>query len=131
MDFEWMVPKIFTDIPEKNYINPCCVGCDEILARLKPEIASRMKIDEEKISIYQEDWGWAMEFSKDDVLYFLGISNSEITENETFFTVNFEANRTVEKFFFTKKIEAVDEQKEFGEMLTEIAKNCGFELNAN
>lgn len=129
MDFEWTIPKTFSDIPERNYINPCCVGCDEVLARLKPNIASQMNIDEEKISIYQEDWGWAMEFSEDGVFYFLGVSNIETKQEETVFTVNFEAKRMEKRFFFSKKIAAADKQREFSEMLTEIALICGFQVN--
>lgn len=129
MDFEWKIPKIFSDIPEKSYINPCCAGCDEILELLKPEIALRMKIDESRIDIYQEDWGWAMEFSKDGVFYFLAVSNSETNQEQTLFAFNFEVNRIEKRFFFSKKIEAADKQREFGAILEEIAKICGFQAN--
>lgn len=129
MDFEWTVLKTFTDIPEREYINDCCFGCDEILNQIKPEIASAMKIDAEKITIYQEDWGWALEFSKDDIFYFLGLNNVGESENKTDFTVLFEATKKVKKFLFTKSVEATSELNEFIEIITNIAKKNGFEVN--
>ena len=122
MDFEWTVPKTFANIPEREYINDCCIGGDEVLNQIKPEIASAMKIDAEKITIYQEDWGWALEFSKDDIFYFLGLNNVGESENKTDFTVLFEATKKVKKFLFTKSIEASSELNEFIEFINNIAK---------
>ena len=82
MDFEWIVPRMFKDVRGKNYINPSCVGGDEILNELKPEIAAHMKTDENPITIYQEDWGWALEFSMDKVDYLLAVNNSSEAETE-------------------------------------------------
>lgn len=129
MDFQWTIRKIFADIPEREYINDCCFGGDEVLNQIKPEIASGMKIDESKITIYQEDWGWALEFSKDDIYYFLGLNNVGETEGKTDFTVLFEATKKVKKFLFTKSVDATGELNEFIEIITNIAKKNGFEVN--
>lgn len=129
MELEWIVPKIFSDIPERQYINECCIGCDDALNQLKSEIAKQMKIDENQLAVYQEDWGWALEFSKDEVFYFLGISNSEEIENKTLFTVQIEANRIIKKFLFTKKVEAANELTEFAEIVSHTAKINGFEVS--
>ena len=103
MDFEWIVPRMFKDVREKKYINPCCVGCDEILNELKPHIAAQMKTDENSITIYQEDWGWALEFSKDEVDYLLAVNNSSEAEIvETHFSAYTEATRKEKGFVFDK-----------------------------
>lgn len=129
MGFEWTVPQVFIDIPEREYINDCCTGGDDVLAQFKDAITSQMNFDKNKITIYQEDWGWVLEFAKDEVFYFLGISNAGEVENKTLFTVQIEVNKKVKKFLFTKKIEAANELKEFAEMVSRIAKSNGFEVN--
>jgi hypothetical protein len=73
MDFEIIVSQTFIDSPEKKYINDCCVGCDEILYKLRDEIASAMNVGAANLEIYQEDWGWALEFSKNEFSYFVGV----------------------------------------------------------
>lgn len=129
MEFEWTVPKIFADIPDVKYINDCCIGCDDVLNQIKSEIASQMKIDENQLAVYQEDWGWALEFAKDEVFYFLGLNNVSQTENRTDFTVNIEANRKIKKFLFTKKVEAANELTEFAEIVSNAAKRNGFQVS--
>ena len=131
MDFEWTVTKIFADIPERGYINPCCIGGDEVLNLLKPEISLQMKVDESQIEIYQEDWGWALEFSKDDVFYSLGLNNVSEADDKSEFTVVIEANRTVKKFLFTKSVEATDELNEFARVVSNIARKNNFEVTEN
>jgi hypothetical protein len=127
MDFEWIVPRIFKDVREKKYINPCCIGGDEILNELKPEVAARMKTDENSITIYQEDWGWALEFSKDKVDYLLAVSNaSEAESDETIFSAYAEATRKEKGFFFDKKIEAKDELENFSRIISNSAEKNGF-----
>lgn len=129
MNFEWTVTKVFADIPEREYINPCCIGGDEILNQIKPDISTSMNIAESQIAIYQEDWGWALEFSKDDVYYFLGVNSNYNGGGKTDFTVDVEANRKVKNFFFSKKVEAAKELHLFAEILSNIAKKRGFEMN--
>lgn len=131
MDFEWTVPKIFADISEREYINPCCIGGDEVLNQLKPEIASQMNIDKSRIEIYQEDWGWALEFSKNDVFYFLGVNNNYESGDQTDFAVNIEATRKVKKFLFTKSVEATEELNEFATIVSKIARKNNFEIREN
>lgn len=129
MEFEWTVPKTFADIPEREYINDCCIGCDDVLNQLKPEIAVQTKVDDNQFAIYQEDWGWALEFSKDEVFYFLGISNAGKIEKKTLFTIQIEANRKIKKLLFTKKVEAANELTEFAEIVSNIAVKNGFEVS--
>nr|HQU86682.1 hypothetical protein [Pyrinomonadaceae bacterium] len=126
MDFEWTVSRVFSDIPEREYINDCCIGGDEILAQIKPEIARLMNIDVSLIEIYQEDWGWALEFAKDDVFYFLGIGKTAELESETLFTVNLETHRNIKGFLLNKKVEAAEELKILGKLLSEIAESLNF-----
>jgi predicted small secreted protein len=131
MNFEWTVPKTFADIPEREYINDCCIGGDEILNQLKPDIASQMNVDKSKIEIYQEDWGWALEFSKDEVFYSLGLNNNYEGGEKTDFAVVIEANRKVKKFLFTKSVEATNELNEFAEVISNIARINNFEVREN
>ncbi len=127
MEFEWTVPRMFRDIREKEYINPCCVGCDEILNLLKPEIAARMNLDENSVAVYQEDWGWALEFSRAGVDYFLAVNNStEAEADETLFSAYTEATRREKGFFFDKKIDADDENENFSRIVAESAEKNGF-----
>ncbi len=131
MDLEWTIQKVFKDIPEREYINDCCIGCDEVLNQIKPEIASQMNVSESQVTIYQEDWGWALEFSKDDVFYSVGLNNNYEGGEKTDFAVVVEANRKVKKFLFTKRMEAKEETSKFSEILTKIAKKNGFQVNEN
>lgn len=131
MNFDWTVSEVFTDIPEREYINDCCIGGDEILNRLKSEIASQMGVDLGKVTIYQEDWGWALEFSKDEVFYLLGLNNNYEGGDKTEFTINIEANKRVKKFLFTKSVEATEEVSTFSKVLNDIAKNSGFQVGQN
>lgn len=127
MDFEWIVPGSFADIPERNYINLCCVGGDELLSQFRPEIAAEMKISESSIEIYQEDWGWALEFQKEKVSYLLAVNNnSEAEESESIFTAFTQATRKENGLFFDKTVEAVDELKNFSEIISKIAEKKGF-----
>jgi hypothetical protein len=127
MDFEWTVPRMFKDLREKNYINPCCVGCDEILNQLKPEIAARMNVDENSITIYQEDWGWALEFSKGEVDYLLAVSNSTEAEiEETLFSAYTDATRREKGFFFDKNVEAIGENENFSSIVAASVEKNGF-----
>ena len=118
---------MFKDVREKNYINPCCVGCDEILDQLKPEIAAQMNLNENSITIYQEDWGWALEFSKENVDYLLAVNNSSETETEvTHFSAYTEATRKEKGFFFAKNVEAKDELANFSQIISKAAEKNGF-----
>jgi hypothetical protein len=128
MDYEWKTSKIFDHLPEKNYINNCCIGGDEILHQLKQDIASAMSFDENQIEIYQEDWGWALEFSKDDVVYLLATTNTNESENnKTVFSAYTQAERLQKGLIFNRKTDATDELKIFSEIVTNAAKKNGFE----
>jgi len=101
MDFELKILKVFENYPSKEYINDCCIGGDEILNQLKFEIALEMNIDENLVVIYQEDWGWALELSKDKITYLLAVTNStELEINESLFTAYSQATRKEKKLFF-------------------------------
>lgn len=126
MDFEWLVPKLFNDISEKTYINQCCVGGDEILELIKSDIASTMKIDAGEICIYQEDWGWALEFTKNEIVYLLAVSNCCETKNDrTLFSAYTEAARK-EKSFFGKIVDAGVELDEFSKCVEMSVDKNGF-----
>ncbi len=128
MEFEWTISKLFADLPEKEYINPCCISCDEILNEIKNDIADEMQINENQIVIYQEDWGWALEFTIDDVAYLLAVSNSEeITAGKTAFNGYTRATRNKKGFFFDKPVEAEIESDNFSDVVKKIAKRKGFE----
>lgn len=127
MDFEIQVRQAFTANPEKKYINDCCVGGDEILNKLKDEIASSMKMEVRNMTFYQEDWGWALEFSKNDFFYFLGISNLlEAHEDQTYFSVGTNAKRQVKKLIFNQLVEDDSESKKFSEIVKRSAEKAGF-----
>ena len=112
---------------EKKYINPCCVGGDEILNQLKLEIAAQMKTDENSITVYQEDWGWAMEFSNEGVNYLLAVNNSSETESdETHFSAYTQATRREKGLFIDKWIDAEDELANFSQIVSKLAENNGF-----
>lgn len=128
MEFEWTISKLYADLPEKEYINPCCIGCDEILAEIKNDIANEMQINESQIVIYQEDWGWALELTKDNIDYFLGLSNYNISEiGETSFGVQIQATKREKGLFFNKTVDAEVELDNFAEIVSRIAKSKGFE----
>jgi hypothetical protein len=130
MDFELTIPKVFEDFPSKKYINDCCIGGDEILNPLKDDIALEMNIDKSSIEIYQEDWGWALEFSKDKVTYFFAVSNaSELEAVESLFTAYTQARRKEKKMFFNKTVDADVELKNFSEIVSRLSKKNGFEVN--
>jgi len=128
MDFEWWVPKIFNDDSEKDYINHCCIGGDEVLEQLKPEIASAMEIAADEVKVFQEDWGWAMEFLKDEVFYLLAVNNSEFSENgKTLFNWYTQATKKAKDLFLDKTIDAAAEYKKFSEIVLHSAQKNGFE----
>lgn len=128
MEFEWTLSKPYEDLPEKEYINPCCIGCDEILAEIKNDIADEMQINENQIVIYQEDWGWALEFMKENVDYFLGLSNYNISEiGKTSFGAYIQATRKEKGLIFNKTVDAENELDDFSEIVSKIAKRKGFE----
>jgi hypothetical protein len=129
MNFELTVSKVF-DASSREYINDCCVGGDEILSEIKDDIALEINIDKNSLEIYQEDWGWALEFLKDKVTYLLAVSNtSESKAGKSFFTAYTEANRKEKKLFFSKTIEAENELSDFSELVLRLAKKNGFEVN--
>lgn len=130
MYFELTTSKVFKNYSSKEYINDCCIGCDEILNQLKVEIASEMSIDKNSIEIYQEDWGWALEFLKNEITYLLAISNaSELEDSESLFTIYTEAIRKEKKMFFNKKVTANIELNKFFKLVLNIAKRNGFKVN--
>ena len=127
MDFEWLVPRMFKNIRERKYINLCCVGCDVILNELKPEIAEQMNLDENPITIYQEDWGWALEFSKNGIDYLLAVSNSsEAESDETLFSAYTEATRKEKGLFLDKRVDTQDELESFSRIVSKSAEKIGF-----
>lgn len=129
MNFEWIVPGFFKDLAEEEYINPCCIGGDKVLNLIKSEIARLMNIGENSIEIYQEDWGWALEFQKGKVLYLLAINNASESENsEMLFLGYSEATRKEKGFFFDKTVDASDELKYFSEIIAKIARKKRFEI---
>jgi hypothetical protein len=128
MDYEWKLSKIFGDLQEKNYINDCCIGGDKILNQLKPAVASAMSVDENQIEIYQEDWGWALEFAKDEVVYLLAVNNvSEAQKRETLFSVYTQAERVQKGLIFVRKTVAIEESEIFSVIAANAAKKNGFE----
>ena len=128
MDYEWKIPQFFDDLPEKKYINDCCVGGDEILNQLKLDVASAMSVDENQIEIYQEDWGWALEFAEDDVIYLLAASNSNESENNnSIFSAYTQAERLQKGLIFNKKTDAIEELEIFSEIVSNAARKNGFE----
>lgn len=130
MDFELKVPKIFKDDAEKQYINDCCIGCDEILEQIKPGIASEMNIDENSIEIYQEDWGWALEFAKGKEDYLLALNNTEILEdNKTVFMAYTQVTRKEKGFLLNKVVDADDENDKFSAIVSKIIKKNKFETD--
>lgn len=130
MDFELTIPKIFNNPSSREYINDCCIGGDEILNQLQNDIASEMNIDKNSIEIYQEDWGWALEFMKDKVTYLLAVSNaSESESDESFFTAYTEATRKEKKIFFNKMVDADVELIKFSEIVSRLMKKNGFKVN--
>ncbi len=127
MDFEWTVPNKFQDVAARNYINDCCIGGDEILKLFKSDLASEMKIDAEKIDIYQEDWGWALEFTKNEVSYFLAVSNCGEEENDkTIFNAYTEATKKEKVYFFSKTVDAKVELDDFSKLVAISAEKNGF-----
>lgn len=123
MDFGWTVQKKFQDAGKRNYINECCIGGDEILELFKFDLASEMKIDAEKIDIYQEDWGWALEFTKNEVSYFLAVSNCGEEENDkTLFNAYTEATKKEKIIFFSKTVDAEVELDEFSKFVAITAE---------
>lgn len=130
MTFEWIVHRSFEDSPEKEYINSCCIGCDEILSALKPEIAARMALDEKSIEIYQEDWGWALEFAKENIIYLLALSNAnEPQEDNTLFIADVDAFKLIKKLFFKKRLNDPNEEERFSKIVSTIAKERGFTIS--
>ena len=130
MHFELTILKVFDNSSSKEYINDCCIGGDEILDQLKDDIASEMNIDKNSIEIYQEDWGWALEFLKDKVTYLLAVSNANESEaDKSFFTAYTEATRKEKKIFFNKTVDADVESIEFSEIVSRLMKKNGFEIN--
>ncbi len=130
MSFESTVARIFTQEPNEEHINPCCVGGEEILTELKSEIAAQMNIDENSVEIYQEDWGWALEFVKDDVIYLLGVSNeTEREDKESLIVFNPQAFRKVKKFFFSKTIDAAEESQIFSKGVLQTLVKNGYKIN--
>lgn len=132
MDFELIVPKVFEDIPERQYINPCCIGGDVVLIQFKPEIASKMQIDEDLIDVYQEDWGWALEFEKEKVFYLLALNNnSEDKSNKSIFSAYTQATCKEKGLFIDKTVDALDENETFFALISDLAKKNGFEFYQN
>ncbi len=130
MNFELTISKVFDNSSSREYINDCCIGGDEILNQIKNDIASEMNIDKNSIGIYQEDWGWALEFLKDKVTYLLAVSNaSESEADESFFTAYTEATRKEKKMFFNKTINADVELIKFSEIVSRLLKKNGSEVN--
>ena len=130
MDFELTIPKVFENSSSREYINDCCIGGDEILNQIKDDIASEMNIDKNLIEIYQEDWGWALEFLKDKVTYLLAVSNTnESKAGKSFFTAYTEANRKEKKIFFNKTVDADVELNRFSEIVSRLMKKNRFEVN--
>lgn len=129
MDFELSTAKDFADLSERNYINDCCVGGDEILDQFKPDISSEMSVEKDSIEINQEDWGWTLGFVKDEVNYLLGISNYNLSETDkTIFSVSVDATMKVKGFFASKNVEAETKTYSFYNIVVNIAEKKGFEV---
>jgi hypothetical protein len=129
MDFELTIPKVF-DNSSREYINDCCIGGHEILDQIKDDIALEMNIDKNSIEIYQEDWGWALEFLKDKVTYLLAVGNTnESKDGKSFFTAYTEATRKEKKILFNKTVKAEVELIKFSESVSRLMKKNGFEVN--
>jgi hypothetical protein len=129
-DFEFTTAKVFQNSPSKKYINDCCVGGDEILNQIKNDIALEMNVDEDSIEIYQEDWGWALEFLKDNIAYLLAVNNaSEFESSEALFTAFTQATRKEKGIFFNKNTAAEIELKNFSAVVQSAAKKNGFKVN--
>lgn len=128
MDFELIAARILTPANDEKYINDCCIGCDEIIDALAPTFADHFGIPREKIVVYQEDWGWAMELEKDGIAYHTGIANQSAEEGRTVFRVVGEAQRKEKGWIFTKHVRAEPESEELANVVSAAAKNAGFEI---
>ncbi len=130
MTFETTLQQTFKDDPDKDYINPCCIGGDEILNGLKSNLAVRMNIESDSIEIYQEDWGWALEFLKEEIIYLLAVSNeTETGDKQSHIIFNAQAFRKVKGIFFSKTVELPEEGRDFSTIVSQIAAENGFMVN--
>lgn len=128
MDFQWLAPKDFFSLPEKKYINNCCVGGDKILEFFKFDLAAEMKINASEIAIYQEDWGWALEFSKNSVNYLLAISNcEEKVDNRMLFSSYTQVTKKEGNWFSDKSIVFDSELQNFSKIVEKLAAQNGLQ----
>jgi hypothetical protein len=128
MDFELETDKVFSSGDKEKYINECCVGCDEILEALAPTFAKRFGVEQETFAIYQEDWGWALEFEKDGVAYHTGIANQSNASGLILFRVVGEAQRKEKGWIFTKRVKADTESAELATVVVAAAEAAGFDI---
>lgn len=115
--------------PNIKYINECCKFCDVVLEILKGKISRKLSVLPENLITGQEDWGWYLEFEKDNVFYNLGISYWERDEESAYnFGLTVEAVKLKKGFLFNRRFEAAEECEEFAEMAEKIAKENDFEI---
>ena len=115
--------------PKIEYINSCCEFCDLILEKIKSAISKKMNINSSIIVIGQEDWGWLLEFQKNEFFYNLCISYQDKDEAKAHnFVVTVEAQKLEKGFFFNRKIESETESGEFAKIIEAIARENRIEV---
>lgn len=128
MDFELLSERIYAGDGDEKYINDCCVGGDEILNSLALHLAGHFGVPPEKLAIYQEDWGWALEFEKDGVSYHTGVANQSNEDGQTLFRVVGEAQRKEKGWIFSKTVAAEAESAELAKSVVAAAETAGFQI---
>lgn len=111
------------------YTNRCGEFCDALLEKIKSALAKEMQVESQAIVIGQEDWGWYLEFQKDQVHYELDVSYQERNaENAHQFGVTVDAQKIVKRIVFNRKTLAKDELREFAEAIVSVAKRNSIEI---
>ena len=127
--FNWRIFNNLESDPNIDYINSCCEFCDLILEKIKAGIGRKMNAEPDEFIIEQEDWGWLLEFQREELLYLLSISYREKDEeNAHNFGVVIEVKEKKSGFFFNRHIENENETEKFAKIAEAIAKEQDFEV---
>jgi hypothetical protein len=126
----WKISEDLRLDPNVDYINKCCEYCDVVLEKIKNDLAEKAGLEPGGIVVRQEDWGWYLEFQKDEIIYVLSINYQDRDANGArHFGVVFEAQKTEKGFIFNRKVEAPRECDEFANITEAVAKQNNFQVS--
>lgn len=127
--YRWRTLKHLKRDSKIVYINDCGEFCDVILEVIKPGIAEEMNIELQAIVTGQEDWGWYLEFQKDDIFYELDISYQKRDAKDAHqFGVTFDAWKKEKGFIFERKLPAETELQKFTKAVSSTATQNEIEI---